>query len=98
MFYILKEISNLLFKNKHSTPVNCFDVICNVTFKEHLPEDDHNRQPKHVAGYAVYTTISLHICIYTCWSCVSQRNLKLAITGLALAKTTAVRTEAEMCR
>jgi len=23
-------------------------------FKEHLPEDGHNRWPKHVGGYAVY--------------------------------------------
>jgi hypothetical protein len=31
--------------------------------KEHLPEEDHNRWPKHVAGYTVYNTINLHICI-----------------------------------
>jgi len=24
--------------------------------------------PKYVAGYAVYNTIHLHICICTCWS------------------------------
>jgi len=30
-----------------------FDVLCNISFKEHLPEDGHNRWPKHVGGYAV---------------------------------------------
>jgi hypothetical protein len=39
-----------------------FDVLSNTSFKEHLPEDGHNRWPKHVAGYAVYSTINLHIC------------------------------------
>ena len=31
-----------------------FYHLCNVSFKEHLPEDGHNRWPKHVAGHAVY--------------------------------------------
>jgi len=26
---------------------------------------------KHVVGYAVYTTINLHICICSRWSCFS---------------------------
>jgi len=30
-----------------------YDVLCNISFKEHLPEDGHNRWPKHVGGYAV---------------------------------------------
>jgi len=47
--------------------VNCFDVLCNTSFKEHLPEDGHNGWPKHVRGYAVYNTINLHICLCTCW-------------------------------
>jgi len=46
---------------------NCFDVLYNISFKEHLPEDGNNRWPKHAAGYAVYNTINLHICIGTCW-------------------------------
>jgi len=33
--------------------------------QEHLPEEGHNRWPKHVGGYAVYNTISLHICVCT---------------------------------
>ena len=37
----------------------------------HLPEDGH-KWPKHVAGYAVYNTVNLHICICTCWSYWSQ--------------------------
>jgi hypothetical protein len=34
---------------------NFFDVLCNIFFKEHLPEEGDNRWPKHVAGYAVYS-------------------------------------------
>jgi len=48
-----------------------FLSLCNTSFKEHLPEDGHNRWPKHVAGYAVYNTINLHICICTCWFDIS---------------------------
>jgi len=47
------------------------DDLCNVYFNEHLPEDGHNRWPKHVGGYAVCTAVNLHICICTCWSCFS---------------------------
>jgi hypothetical protein len=43
-----------------------FDVLSNTSFAEHLPEDGHNRWPKHVAGYAVCITINFHICMYTC--------------------------------
>jgi len=39
-------------------------VIC---FKERLPEDGHNRWPKHVERYAVYNTNNLHIYVCTCW-------------------------------
>jgi len=46
----------------------CGDAICDTAFKEHLPEDGHNRLLKHVGGYAVRNTINLHICICTCWS------------------------------
>jgi len=42
-----------------------------TSFKEHLPEDDLNRWPTNVGGYAVYTTINLHICICTSWYCFS---------------------------
>ena len=31
--------------------LNYFDVLCNISFKEHLPADGHNRWPKHVGGY-----------------------------------------------
>jgi hypothetical protein len=36
--------------------VNCFYVVCNISFKEHLPEDGHTRWPEHVGGYAIYKT------------------------------------------
>ena len=34
----------------------------------HLPEDGHNRRPKHVAGYTVYNTVNFHISVCMCWS------------------------------
>jgi len=50
--------------------VNFFNVPCNVSFKEHLPENGHDRWPKHVTGYAVYNKINLHICV-SIWFCFS---------------------------
>jgi len=47
---------------------NCFDNLCNVSFKQHLPEDGHNWRLKHTQGYTAYNTINLHICICICWS------------------------------
>jgi len=32
-------------------------------FKERLPEDGHNRWPKHVGGYAVYTNKFKYLCM-----------------------------------
>jgi hypothetical protein len=32
--------------------VNCFSVLCNITSRKILPEDGHNRWPKHVGDYA----------------------------------------------
>jgi hypothetical protein len=51
---------------------NCFDTLCNISFEERLPEDGHNRWPKHVAGYAVYSTVNIHVCIRTGWSYFAQ--------------------------
>jgi len=47
--------------------LNYFDVLCNISFKEHLPDDGDNRRPKHVAGYTVYNTKNIHNCICTYW-------------------------------
>jgi len=49
--------------------VNCFDVLSNISCKEHLPENGQNMWPKHVAGYTVYNTVNLYICVCTCWFC-----------------------------
>jgi len=35
---------------------NYFDVLCHISIKEHLPADGHNKWPKHVGGYADYST------------------------------------------
>jgi len=45
-----------------------FDVLCKISFCEHLHEDGHNRFPKRVGGYDARNTINFHICICTCWS------------------------------
>jgi hypothetical protein len=49
-----------------------FDILCNISFKENLPQDGHTRWPKHVGHYIVYNIINLHTCTQTCWSHVSQ--------------------------
>ena len=46
----------------------CGDNIFNIYFKENLPEDGHNRWPKHVGSYTLYNKINLHNFICTCWS------------------------------
>ena len=53
-----------IFKPLHFIFVNCFDVLCNMSFKEHLP--------KHVGGNAFYNTLNLRSCICTCWFCFSS--------------------------
>ena len=40
--------------------LNYFEVLCNISFKWHFPEDGHKGWQKHVAGYAVYNKINLH--------------------------------------
>jgi hypothetical protein len=42
----------------HNGPVKgLLYLLCNISFKEHLPEDDHNRRPKRVGGYADFNAI-----------------------------------------
>jgi hypothetical protein len=50
---------------------NYFDVLCNISFKEHLPDDGDNRRPKHVAGYAVSNT-KKYISAYALVGCISH--------------------------
>ena len=57
-----------LYLTFHICKLNYFDILCNISFKEHLPEDGHTRWPKHVGNYTVYNTINLHTCTRTCWS------------------------------
>jgi hypothetical protein len=46
---------------------NCFDSVCHISFKQHLPEDGHNGWMNNVRGYTAYNTINLHTCICICW-------------------------------
>ena len=48
-----------------------FNVLYNISFKKHLPEEDHNSWPNHVTVYAVSNQTNLHISICTGWSCFS---------------------------
>jgi len=68
-------ILTVLCKTWHYIFVNCFDILCSISLKEHLPEDAHIKWPKHVAGYTVYTKINLHIfiCIWLCFSLWKSR-------------------------
>ena len=63
IFYILTWILNLLYTTRHFVFANGSDVLCNISFIEHLPDEGHNRLPKHVGGYADYSIMNLHICI-----------------------------------
>jgi len=67
IFCILTYILNFYLKLNllYIYKLNYFDFACNtsISFKEHLPEDAHNRRPKHVACYAVYNKINVHNCI-----------------------------------
>jgi hypothetical protein len=47
--------------------LNYFDVLHNISFIEHVPDNGDNRRPTHVAGYAVYNTKNIHNCTHTCW-------------------------------
>jgi hypothetical protein len=68
-----KTVFKLLFKTTfYISKLNYFEFICNISFKEHLTEDDHDRWPKHVAGYAVCDTVNLLIGICTCWMYISS--------------------------
>jgi len=65
------EPANLGTKGQHATPRppkpnKCKYRYINLLYYKHLPEEGHNRWPKHVAGYAVHNTDNLHICKRTC--------------------------------
>jgi len=62
------KISNQLNLTFYIRKLNCFYSLGNISFKEHLSEDGQNSWSKHVAGYAVYNTINLHIRVCTGWS------------------------------
>ena len=57
IFCIVAWILNPLHKTQHLIFVNCFELLRNIAFKKQLPEDGHNRWPKHVGGYADYNII-----------------------------------------
>jgi len=58
---------NFLPKTHHFIFVYRFDLLCNTSIEEHLPEYGQNRRPKHVACYAVYNAIILQTCICIYW-------------------------------
>jgi hypothetical protein len=54
--YFNKNIDFYLELNTFIRELNYCNVLYNVSFKEHLPEDGYNRWPKHVEGYDVKLT------------------------------------------
>jgi hypothetical protein len=62
--------------------LNYIDFLCNISFKEHLPEVGHKRWPKHVRGCVDYDTINLYISIWTCRSYVFQIDIKFVSLDL----------------
>jgi hypothetical protein len=72
-----------LYLTFHICKLNYFDVLCNISFKEHLPEDGHTRWPKHLGNYTVYNTINLHTCTHTCWSlCLTMNHQYMVMNHL----------------
>lgn len=55
------------FEGQKNISFKCYNVLCNISLKEQLPEDAHSRWPKHVSGYFVHNTVNVHYCICTCW-------------------------------
>jgi hypothetical protein len=60
------------------------DDLCNISFKQRLPEDGHNRWPIHVKGYAVYNKINLYIS-YELHNFVSQNEIAFFSFRVALS-------------
>jgi hypothetical protein len=60
--------------------VNCLTFYV-IYLQEYLPENGYNKWPKHVAGYTVYNTINLHICICTCWFIYFRSSLRINISA-----------------
>ena len=63
-----------------------------MSLKKHLPEESHNRWPKHVGDYTFHNTIYLHIYIYALVghtsynesSSMIMNDLKLICTNLII--------------
>ena len=87
----LYVLSCVLIRCVYICKSNYFDILCTISFKEHLLEDGHNRWPKQVGGYAIYNTVNLRVCICTYWSISrnessvnGHESLKF-VTGLGLS-------------
>jgi len=44
------KIKNFELLTYYICKLHYFYVLCNMSFKEHLPEDGQNKWPKHVVG------------------------------------------------
>ena len=72
-----------LYLTFHICKLNYFDILCNISFKEHLPEDGLTMWPKHVVNCTVYNTINLHICTCSCWSlCLTMNHQCMVMNHL----------------
>jgi hypothetical protein len=59
----MHEVGYLPELYEDARPEKYFKKLCDISFEEYLPEDGHNRWPKHVTGYAIFNAINLHICV-----------------------------------
>jgi len=57
----------------HICKLNYSDVLCNISLKEHLPEDGHNMWPKHVGDYATCYGINVYVYIYALVGRISHK-------------------------
>ena len=66
-----RNSAQMILSNFYICKLNYFDIPCNISLKEHLPEDGHNRLPKHV-GYVVYNTGLFEIIVGGLTTCHTQ--------------------------
>jgi hypothetical protein len=43
-----------------------------------ISQDDRNRWPKHIVGYAVYNAINLHICMHFLFAILMKNHQRMA--------------------
>ena len=63
------------FEGQKNISFKCYNVLCNISLKEQLPEDAQSRWPKHVVGYVAHNIVNLHIIIALVRYVLQQKNI-----------------------